>query len=321
MTRVQPASKTGREATVSLLLPTRNGAASLPAFFAALRQQERQPEEILVADTASSDATVAICQEHGATILPVAQAEFDHGGTRTMLAQRAVGEMLLFCTQDAILANPKSLKRLIAPLAADATLACSYGRQIAGPEASPFSDHLRRFNYPAAAAVRSFADRERLGLRTIFISNSFAAYAKGALQEVGYFKNDLIFGEDTCTLGRLLVAGYRVAYVSEAAVYHSHNYSLAAEFRRSFDIGVLHRSEAWLLDTYGQATGIGRRYVRSAFGALWREKKYHLLPDCGLRLFARAAGYSLGMAYRKLPPPLCPLLSMNRPWWYRKTLC
>ncbi|HSL40477.1 MAG TPA: glycosyltransferase family 2 protein, partial [Desulforhopalus sp.] len=150
--------------------------------------------------------------------------------------------------------------------------------------------HLRLFNYPPQSSIRSHADRERFGLKTVFVSNSFAAYRRGPLEEVGYFKNTLIFGEDTCTLGRLLLAGYRVAYVSEAAVYHSHNYSLVEEFRRSFDIGVLHSTEKWLLATYGRAEGVGGRYVRSVLNMLSREKNIICCRTVSCGLSVKPAG-------------------------------
>jgi rhamnosyltransferase len=127
----------------------------------------------------------------------------------------------------------------------------------------------------------------------------------------------LIFGEDTCTLGRLLAAGHEVAYVGEAAVYHSHNYSLADEFRRSFDIGVLHSSEKWLLDTYGQAEGVGVKYVRSLFAMLMQEKRYTLFPDCLLSNALKMIGYKLGRSYQQIPAAWRPVLSKHRLWWQK----
>ena len=301
------------QSRVSVIIPTRNGEKSLTDLFAALDRQDLRPLEILVGDTASSDATVEICRRHGATIVPIGEGQFDHGGTRSQLAKLATGEIVVFFTQDAIPAATDSLRRLITPLKGD--IACSYGRQLPNRDATPFSAHLRLFNYPPQSSIRSYADRERFGLKTVFVSNSFAAYRQGPLEEVGYFKNNLIFGEDTCTLGRLLLAGYRVAYVSEAAVYHSHNYSLVEEFRRSFDIGVLHSTEKWLLATYGRAEGVGGRYVCSVLNMLSREKKYHLLPDCILRIISKAGGYTCGRFHAKMPARLRPLLSMNRAWW------
>ena len=287
---------------VSVIIPTRNGEKSLPDLFTALDRQDLRPDEIIVGDSASRDATLQICRRHGAKIVPIGKDQFDHGGTRSLLAKLATGEIVVFFTQDAVPAATDSLRRLIAPLEGD--IACSYGRQLPNRDATPFSVHLRQFNYPPQSSVRSHADRERIRLKTVFVSNSFAAYRSGPLEEVGYFKNNLIFGEDTCTLGRLLLAGYRVAYVSKAAVYHSHNYSLAEEFRRSFDMG-LHSTEKWLLATYGRAEGVGGRYVRSVVNMLYREKKYHLLPDCFLRLILQNRRVYLRPISRKTayPPP------------------
>jgi rhamnosyltransferase len=300
---------------ISVIVPTYNGADTLGEFFAALKRQHLQPDEILVWDSSSKDTTVAICRAAGANVHVIDKAAFDHGGTRTELAKQARGEILVFFTQDAVLATRDSLNLLIAPLLLQDRVVCAYGRQLPGKDASPVAAHLRLFNYPPQSSVRNFSDRYRHGLKTIFISNSFAAYKKDCLQQLGYFKNGLIFGEDTCTLGGILAAGYTVAYIAEAKVYHSHNYSLSQEFRRSFDIGVLHSSEKWLLDTYGRAEGVGATYIRSVFSMLWHEKRYLLLPDCFLRSALKIIGYKLGRSYKYLPAALRPLLSMHRLWW------
>jgi rhamnosyltransferase len=301
--------------TISVIVPTRNGADTLGDFFSALERQYLQPDEILVVDSFSEDQTVPLCRAAGAKVSFVDRTAFDHGGTRTDLAKQAVGSILVFFTQDAILATRDALERLVAPLLGSDRVACAYGRQLPRKNASPVAAHLRLFNYPPESSVRSYADRHRLGLKTIFISNSFAAYKKDRLREFDYFKNGLIFGEDTCTLGRILAAGHEVAYVAEAAVYHSHNYSLSQEFRRSFDIGVLHSSEKWLLDTYGGAEGVGAKYIRSVFTMLLQEKRYLLLPDCLLRSGLKMIGYKLGRSYKQLPAAWRPVLSMHRLWW------
>jgi rhamnosyltransferase len=67
---------------------------------------------------------------------------------------------------------------------------------------------------------------------------------------------------------RLLMAGKRVAYVAEACVHHSHNYSLVQEFRRYFDTGVFHARSPWLLQEFGTANSEGLRFVRSEISFL-----------------------------------------------------
>jgi rhamnosyltransferase len=303
------------EDTISILIPTLNGGATLPEFFAALCLQDTPVDEILVADSSSDDDTVAICKKNGAEVFGITRDEFDHGGTRTILASKAKGSILVYFTQDAILSAPDSLRKLVQPLLERDNICCTYGRQLPFTDASLVAAHLRRFNYPEESATRSYADRSKYGLKTVFVSNSFAAYKKEALAAVGFFKNGLIFGEDTCTLGRLMMAGHEVYYASEAAVYHSHNYDYGQEFRRSFDIGVLHSGEKWLLDTYGHAEGVGRAYVRSALDEIISQKKYPLICDWIMRNAVKYTGYKLGRIYKRLPRKLCSSLSLNRRWW------
>jgi rhamnosyltransferase len=156
-------------------------------------------------------------------------------------------------------------------------------------------------------------------LKTAFISNSFAAYKKGALARVGYFKNGLIFGEDTCSLARMLVEGGCVAYEGRAMVYHSHNYSFSEEFRRSFDIGVLHSREELLLKEFGTAEDVGAKYVVSTLAEAAKEGKLLAVADCLLRSGLKLLGYKAGRHYKRIPSRLRPLLSLNRSWWLRGT--
>lgn len=300
---------------ISVIIPTLNGEKSLPDFFSALKMQDMEVDEILVGDSESTDRTVEICKDNCARVIPVKKAEFDHGGTRTMLGEHASGDILVYFTQDAILSTPDSLKKLVTPLLEDSSIYCCYGRQLPLPNASLLSAHLRHFNYPANSELRSYEDREKLGLKTVFISNSYAAYQRAPLAGVGFFKNGLIFGEDTCTLGKLLMKGGKTLYVSDAAVYHSHNYDYVQEFKRSFDIGVLHTGESWLLDTYGRAEGVGKEYVRSALEEIIKQKRYSLVIDWFIRNIVKYSGYKLGRMYPHLPGTVCSHLSMNRRWW------
>lgn len=302
---------------LSIIIPTWNGAADLRKLLVELARQTVCVHELLVVDSSSADETVTIAREFGAEVIVIPQAEFDHGGTRTRIARKARGDILIFLTQDAVPVSVDALEKLIQPLLADETIAVSYGRQLPNRDATILAAHLRFFNYPPQAMVRSFADREQLGLQTVFVSNSFAAYRRDTLAEVDYFTRGLIFGEDTCAVGRLLMRGYKVAYVAEAMVFHSHNYSWLQEFRRSFDIGVLHTTESWLLETYGRAEGRGRQYVQSGVSYLMHEGQSVLLPVFFWIVLLKLLGYKLGCHFQLLPQRLIPCLSMHKSWWAR----
>ncbi len=300
---------------ISVIIPTCNGESTLRELFAVLHYQTLQPDEILVVDSSSGDDSARICKEYGAQVVTIPKEEFDHGGTRTMMANRAHGDILVFFTQDAIPATRQSLERLVAPIIEDEQVVSTYGRQLPGKDASFAAAHLRRFNYPENAAIRCYEDRRDLGIKTIFTSNSFAAYRKSALEAVGYFKNGLIFGEDTCTVGRLLEKGFKVGYVSEATVYHSHNYDLWQELRRSFDIGVLHASESSLFEDFGRAENRGLEYVRSGVRELYQRRRYAESVEFLVRSLLKLVGYKAGRRYKKLPSGIARSLSMNQTWW------
>ncbi|WP_167505934.1 glycosyltransferase family 2 protein [Desulfosediminicola flagellatus] len=300
---------------LSIIIPTYNGAKTLTKLFQVLEKQTVIPEEILVVDSSSKDATVSVCRDYGASVTIIPQSEFDHGGTRTRMAEEATGDILVFMTQDAIPAANDAIEKLIAPFVDDEKLAMTYGRQLPNEDADFAAAHLRAFNYPDKPDTREYDDKEKLGIRTIFTSNSFAAYRKSTLTDVGYFKDGLIFGEDTCAAGRLLQKGYTIKYVSDAAVYHSHNYKIVQEFKRSFDIGVLHTVEALLFNDFGKAENRGVEYVRSGMNNLLQKKEYVKTADFMARTMMKFIGYKAGRNYQKIPGEVVPGLSMHQAWW------
>ena len=299
---------------ISVIIPTRNGGERFVQVLNALNLQCIVPEEILVIDSGSTDATLAIAGQYGARVLSIPPQEFDHGGTRSKAAELAVGDLLVFMTQDAIPADAKALRNLIAPLE-DSMVAAAYGRQEPFPEATCFARHLRKYNYPGNSALRCWEDRKQYGFRTAFISNSFAAYRKDLLASVGYFEDGLLFGEDTFTLAKLLHKGYCAAYAADARVLHSHNYSLLQEFRRYFDIGVVHARHRSFMESFGTPTGEGKKYVASELAFLVREKYFFMLPASIARNTMKLIAYTLGKHYRLLPFRLAVMCSFNKNWW------
>lgn len=300
---------------ISIIIPTLNAAPWLERLLTMLASQTVRADEILIVDSGSTDGSLEIIRAHGVRLIEIVKEQFDHGGTRAMAMGKTTGDLVVFLTQDAIPASREALARLIAPFAANSQLAAAYGRQLPSPDANPFSAHLRLFNYPPKDSLRCWQDRERFGFKTIFISNSFAAYRRTALEEVGLFPEKLLFGEDTVTVARLLERGWCVQYVSGAAVYHSHNYSLWQDFKRYFDIGALHALEWRIFTPYGAPTGAGKQFVRSEIAFLLAQKRYMLIPQSLVRNGLKLAAYALGRRHGRLPRSLARALSMHPHWW------
>jgi rhamnosyltransferase len=301
----------------SVCIPTYNAGPYISRLLRSIREQA--PDcEIVVIDSSSTDATVSIAKSCGAGIIVIQKKDFDHGGTRTLAANSSLGDILVFLTQDIVFADDRALESLIKYFDNDKNIAAVYGRQLPNADASPFSAHLRLFNYQDTSYVRCLEDRHTYGIKTVFFSNSFSAYKRSALEKIGCFKRDLIFGEDTHAIARLLLAGFKIAYASDAMVYHSHNYTVFEEFKRYFDIGVMHRTEDWILKEFGQTKGEGKKYIKSEALYLMRHKKYNFIPAFILRNAMKYLGYQLGLRYSHVPKGLTRRISMNKNWWENK---
>jgi len=256
----------------------------------------------MVVDSSSKDNTVDIAQSHRANVITIPQSEFDHGGTRTLAAMEAKGDILVYLTQDALPYNEYAIENIVNPFIDDGKTGAAFGRQLPYPGASVFAEHLRLFNYPDTSYTRVLDDKKKYGIKTAFLSNSFAAYRKSALKEIGYFKSGLRFGEDACAGAKILLKGYKIAYVAEAIVLHSHNYTLWQAFKRYFDIGTFHRAENWLLKEFGRAEEEGIKYIKSEIKFLLKKKRFDLLPQSALRLITKYLGYTLGVGYESIRP-------------------
>jgi rhamnosyltransferase len=297
----------------TVIIPTLNAAKDWQFFAPSLLACAR-PEQVLLMDSESTDGTPELARAAGFRVSSVRRAEFNHGGTRQMAADMVPDvELLVYMTQDAVLVGPDALDKLLAPFS-DPLVAAVCGRQLPKANAEAIEAHARHFNYPATSEVRNLASKIPLGIRAAFLSNSLAAYRRSALMQVGGFPANVIFGEDMVTAARLLKAGYKVAYAAEACVYHSHEYTKVQEFRRYFDIGVLHRREHWLLDEFGKADGEGMRFVRSEFRYLLRHDVGQI-PSALLRTFLKLLGYRLGLMEVRLSPRVKQRLSMHPRFW------
>jgi rhamnosyltransferase len=304
--------------TYAVAIPTFNAAADWTNFAQALIAAS-DPQSILIVDSESTDGTVDLSRMAGFRIHTIPKSQFNHGSTRQLAVELLPdAEVIIFMTQDAVLADRSSISRLLASFA-DPSVAAAFGRQLPRFNANPIESHARLFNYSTQSDMRTLASRLQLGFKTIFISNSFAAYRRDALISVGGFPHDVIFGEDTITAAKLLLSGWKIAYVAEARVYHSHSYTWMQEFRRYFDIGVLHTRENWLLKEFGTTSGEGGRFVRSEIRYLW-PKNWRLVPSAVIRNVLKLLGYRLGRIENRLSLKWKRRISMHSHFWKIETL-
>jgi len=299
---------------IAVLIPTLNAGREFVELLRTIALQRAVIDKKIIIDSGSNDNTVALAIDYGFDVLKIHKNDFDHGYARQLLAEAAKDcDLLIYLTQDCILKGSSSFTELIKAFD-DPKVGIAYGRQLPHSGAKVLETHARLFNYPNKSIVKSFDDRGKLGIKTASCSNSFAAYRTTALEEVGGFPGLTIFAEDVIVGGQVLIKGWKIAYVAEAEVYHSHDYTTKEEFKRYFDIGVFHSTNNWLLEEFGSAGGEGLKYLKSELMYVFKHNLL-VLPKMMLSIAAKFLGYKLGMMHESLSLKQKKSFSMHSKYW------
>jgi rhamnosyltransferase len=289
-----------------------NTGASWHTFSNALRRQTVRPEEVLIIDSSSDDDTVKWATQDGFRVIGIQRKDFRHGATRQIAVDQTSADLIVFLTQDALLASDDSIAQLL-NIFDDTSVGAAYGRQLPRAEAGPVEAHARFFNYPAESRTNSLDSVKELGFKTIFFSNSFGAYRVSALRQVGGFPLDVNFGEDTVVAARMVLAGWNIAYVADATVYHSHAYTWLQEFHRYKAIGELHSLQGWMLEKFGGASSEGMHFLLAHLLFLARRAP-HRIPGALLATACKFIGYRAGRrkTVPQIPPPVPEILATHK---------
>ncbi len=294
----------------SVCVPTYNPGCMWHAWLEAFKTQTVKPCSALIIDSSSTDGSVKQSINYGFNVLTISKNDFDHGKTRQFSVNKSKADVIVFFTQDAVLVNDDSVQKILNPFKDD-SVALVYGRQLPNKNALQIEAHARCYNYPNKSVCRSIEDKTIYGLKTAFVSNSFSAYRISALNDIGGFPEDVIFGEDMYVATKLLLAGHKIAYAADACVYHSHAYTFIEEFKRYFDMGVFHAREPWIREELGGAEGEGFKFIFSELKHLMKHA-FWLIPESMLRTLLRYTGFRLGLVEKRLPLRLKRMLVMNK---------
>jgi rhamnosyltransferase len=288
-------------ALVSVVIPTLNGAATLPPLLAALRRaRERVPLEIVAIDSGSRDATPALLREAGARVLDLDGEPFGHGRTRNRAIAAAAGDIVVLLTQDVEPVSDGWLDALLAAFA-EPDVAGAFGRQVPRGS-SPPETFLAERNYGLASRTITAAHVSRFGPGATLFSSAFGAIRRAAWAE--HPLPDIVMSEDQAWAVAVLRAGWQIRYVPQAAVYHGHRFPLARVFRRNFDSG----SSLAQLRLGGAAWRVGLGYLVREIR--WIRTSYGMgrVPAALAYEAVRMVGYQCGRLEPLLPRPLARIL-------------
>lgn len=305
--------------SIGILIPTFNAAKHLPYCLPPLLQSSLKPR-ILIIDSSSTDDTVALANSMGAETVVIPQHAFNHGKTREKGRKFLNTSIVVMLTQDAYAVSSLMLETLIRPIV-EGQASIAYARQLPHKDAGPFATFARQFNYPPVSHIRCIDDLSKYGAYTFFCSNSCAAYLNHALDGIGGFPS-ILFGEDSIVTAKLLEQKHRIAYVAEAEVYHSHDYTLKQEFSRHFDMGLARHIHRGLLRGSQSENQRGKEYVKTLLQQLWHHSP-SLIPYGCLQTLFKWAGYRLGEASIHAPLAWKRFFSGQKLYWdhFHKNNC
>jgi len=307
---------------ISIVIPVRDGGAGLRRLLEAIRRQRVDDEvEIVVVDSGSTDGSQELARSFGARVHEIAPVEFNHGATRNLGAELARGETIVFTVDDALPVGERWLEALTTPLRAVNRLAGAYSRQIARDDAPAHQRYYVDFRFGPTARIQRAASPADLTVATTLFSNVSSAIRRSVLERFP-LPDDVMIAEDLAWCGRVLLAGYEVAYVPESVVRHSHGYTLGSAFRRYFDQGVA-AQDSMLREGRSSARalrGEGLRFVSNELRWLWRGGERRSIPYSVVYELTRYSGFQLGVRHRLIPLPLRRRLSRLPIYWDRSVI-
>ena len=287
---------------ISVVIPVRDGGDDLERCLAGIAAQQVDEEvEIVVVDSGSSDGSVTVAKAAGAVVTEIDPAEFGHGRTRNLGVQLARGDLCVFTSQDAVADDERWLASLSAAARSGPEVAGAYGRQLPHHDARPPEQFFLDFMYGPEPRVQSLRAGEELTFETTLFSNVNAAIPRWALERFP-FRDDLTMSEDQEWSRRALRAGFSLVYEADAAVRHSHVYTVRSAFRRFFDSGV--SAEHAYVEGEASRTALrraGARYAREELAWLWTSGRRRWVPYTAVYELAKFAGLQLGLHHRRLP--------------------
>jgi rhamnosyltransferase len=278
----------------SVLIPTRNpGPQICQVLQAIFAQRVDFAFEVVIVDSTSRAADVALMHTFPVRVEQIAPPEFGHGRTRNLLASLARGRHLLYLSQDAQPVGRDWMRTLLQPFEDPAVAGC-YAQQIPRADADPLIRFFLARTYGSRPARRRVAHGESARIDDIFFSNVSSAIRRDVWERFP-FRPDVVMSEDQYWAYDVLRGGYEVVYHPAAQVYHSHNYSLRTLFRRNWASGASLRG--LIADTPGAIARRGVAYVAGQAAYLVREGRPHWLPYMLAYEATKALGFSMGMRF------------------------
>jgi glycosyltransferase involved in cell wall biosynthesis len=205
----------------SLVVRAYNEERHIGRLLEGVQRQTIGAVEVILVDSGSTDATVAIAERFGVRVVHIRPEEFTFGRSLNLGIQAASRDLVAVASAHVYPVYPDWLERLLEPFS-DPRVALVYGKQ-RGNERSKFSEHQ--------IFSRWFPDQSNFEQRQPFCNNANAAIRRELWLEHPYDEaltglEDLEWAKWAVDRGRLL------AYSADAEIIHVHAESPAGVMNR-----------------------------------------------------------------------------------------
>lgn len=217
--------------SVSIVVPVRDGMATLEALTDAIAQQTLEyPVETVAVDSGSVDGSRDFLERRFDRVIDVPSAEFNHGETRNVGIRATTGDLIVLLVQDAIPVGNTWLEELIRPLLGDERVAGTWARQSPRPDASAIARHYLEGWLGARRdeCRRVLPSQDALDVMTPEARHAFCAFDNvcSCLRRSVWERHPLpatAIAEDLEWAKTVLLAGHHLVYAPRATVIHSHD--------------------------------------------------------------------------------------------------
>lgn len=249
----------------------------------------------------------------GIEIKKIEKEHFNHGGTRHAWAAESDADVLLFMVQDAVPADREMVRHLTESLK-EPENAVAYARHVPDGRCDAVEAFTRYFTYPPKSRVKKQEDVEKYGIEGCFTSNVCAAYRRDWYEKTGGFERLILLSEDSVFAARALACGASIVYCAKARIIHAHCFSCTTQWKRNFDIGVVHKKYG---DVFGNTVPEkrGATLIKETAGYLIKHGKAVLLPRLFWMGVVKAVAYTAGKQYKRLPVSLVKRWTLDKAYW------
>lgn len=206
---------------ISIIIRCYNEEEHIGRLLAGILQQTEQNLEIIIVDSGSADATLAIASRYPVKIISIKKEDFSFGYSLNVGCEAASGEFLVIVSAHVYPVHRDWLEKLLIPFE-DERAGLVYGKQ-RGNGTTKYSEHQ--------VFAKWFPEQSTSNQGHPFCNNANAAVRRSLWERFRYDES-LTGLEDLAFARQLLGAGYKVAYQAEAEVIHVHDETWKSLFNR-----------------------------------------------------------------------------------------